>query len=209
MQLNENTAELIGAIMGDGNIYRRFNKYRIGFTGHPVTDKLYFEYLKKLIKLEMQKEGRIVDRKNSIQMVVNSKENCLFLINDMKILSGKEKSLKALIPQPIKDDWNLMKRFIRGIVDTDGSVFAVRKPRVEKYPSIEITTINKPLAGDIKSALESNGFRVSEIWSFKQKLSKNLGYRFGLNGKVQLKKWINEIGFSNPYKFERAISYLK
>ena len=53
------------------------------------------------------------------------------------------------------------------------------------------------------------GFRVANIWSFKSKMSKHRGYRFGLNGKTNLQKWINEIGFSNPYKLERAISYLK
>lgn len=208
MELNENTAELIGAVIGDGNIYRKDNHYRIGFTGHPVTDKDYFIYLQNLIKKEWNKDGKIVDRGNKIQMIINSKENCLFLINDMKIIYGKEKSLKAKIPEQIKNNWNFMKSFIRGITDTDGTVFVAKKPGIEKYPSIEITSINKKLLEQIKSSLEERNFRVANIWQFERREDKRDCYRLALNGQKNLRKWIDEIGFSNPYKLERAKSYL-
>lgn len=209
MYLNENNAELMGAIAGDGHIYRKYNKYRIGFTGHPITDKLYFEYLRELIKKEWNKEGNIKSKKNKIEIVVNSKKVCLFLIEEMKMPYGKDKSKKIFIPKIIRQDWKFSRHFIRGIFDTDGTVFAVRKPRVEKYPSIELTTISRLMAEQLKSILEYQGFRVSKIWQFEQTMSENLCYRFGIYGQDNLKKWINEIGFSNPYKMERAISYLK
>ena len=142
-------------------------------------------------------------------MVINSKEACLLLTDELNIVYGKEKSKNVTIPQEISINWNLVKHTLRGIVDTDGSVFAVKKPRIEKYPSIEITTISYELAKQIKEILEAQGFRVTKIWEFNQNMSENKCYRFGLNGKDSLKKWINEIGFSNPYKLERAISYIK
>ena len=52
MRINERTAELIGALISDGHICRKNNKYHIGFTGHIITDVKYFEYLSKLIKEE-------------------------------------------------------------------------------------------------------------------------------------------------------------
>lgn len=209
MELNENNAELVGAIIGDGNIYRKFNKYRIGFTGHPITDKEYFEYLKDLIKKEWNKEGKVIFRENKIQMTINSKETCLYLINELKIPFGKEKSLNAKIPMQIKNDWSLLKCFIRGMIDTDGTVFVSKKPRIDKYPSIEFTTINKEMAEQLRKILEDKGFKVSKVWAFEQTMSCNLCYRFGLYGQNNLKKWVDEIGFSNPYKLERALSYLK
>ncbi|MEI6732043.1 MAG: LAGLIDADG family homing endonuclease [archaeon] len=209
ISLNENNAELIGVIAGDGHIHQKNNKYRIGFAGHLVTDKEYFGYLQSLIKKEWEKDGKIVFRENKLQMIINSKEVCLFLINDLKMPYGKGKSLKIEIPELILKDWILLKRFIRGIVDTDGTVFVSKKPRIEKYPSIEITSISKKMAEQIKSALEIHGFRVSKIWSFEQKMSDNLCYRFGLYGQKNLRKWLDEISFSNPFKLERAESYLK
>ncbi len=208
MILNNNNAELVGVVMGDGYIDKNFKKYRIGFVGHPITDKEYFEYLKRLIKTEWGKEAKSSVRMRGLRMVISSKQVCNFLTNDLKIPYGRGKSKKIEIPQKILSNWELAKCTIRGIVDTDGSVFAVKKPRVDRYPSIEITTISKVMILQLKQILELNGFRVSKIWQFKSKLSKNIGYRFGLNGKQNLKKWIEEIGFSNPYKLQRAYEYL-
>ncbi len=212
MVLNQNVAELVGALIGDGYIYRNNRKYQIGFVGHPITDKEYFEHLRVLILKEWNKEAKPVMRERALRMVINSKEIVNFLIEDLLIPYGKIKSKTVIIPEQIKNNWDLAKHTIRGIADTDGSVFAVPKPRVKKYPSIEITTISKILAEQTKAILEERGFRVAKIWQFKSKFkskfSENVGYRFGLNGKENVEKWVNEIGFSNPYKLQRALSYI-
>ena len=208
MKINKESAELIGALAGDGNIYRKNNKYRMGFTGNKITDKDYFEYLKILIRKEWKKEAKIVSRERGIRIVINSKKICLYLTDELKIPFGLNKSLNITIPKPIKCDWNLAKYFIRGIMDTDGTVFAVRKPRIRKYPSIELTTISKKLIEEVKSILESKGFRVSNIWHFVSKPAYTQTYRFGINGRDNLRKWMKEIGFSNSYKRDRALSYL-
>lgn len=207
MILNENVAELVGALIGDGYIYKNNRKYQIGFVGHPITDKDYFEHLKELIKKEWNKDAKPIFRERALRMVINSKQVVEYLVNELKIPYGKIKSKTVFIPEQIRNDWNLAKHTIRGITDTDGSVFAVKKPRVEKYPSIEITTISKILAEQAKTILEERGFRVAKIWEFNSSLMKNTGYRFGLNGKENIRKWIDEIGFSNPYKLQRAKDY--
>lgn len=209
MIISKDFAELIGALIGDGHIYRRNRKYQIGFTGNPITDKKYFEYLKKLILKEWNKNAKIKKRGRGIRMVIDSKEICNLLIDVVGIPHGEGKCEKVFIPHEIFRDWKLCKRTIRGIVDTDGTVFVARKPRVEKYPSIEIATSSKLLAKQIKEVLQKQGFRVAKIWGSKSKNSKRITYRVPLNGKTNLNKWVEEIGFSNPYKMNRAISYLK
>ncbi|MEK6927686.1 MAG: hypothetical protein AABX11_04605 [Nanoarchaeota archaeon] len=69
MELNERTAELVGILAGDGHIYRKNNKYRLGFTGHPITDKEYFNYIKELIKDTCNKEARIFIGGRGIRIV--------------------------------------------------------------------------------------------------------------------------------------------
>ncbi len=101
------------------------------------------------------------------------------------------------------------KAYIKSIVDTDGSVFVANKPGLMNYPSIEITTTSYNLANQIKDLLCSQGFRVAKIWKYKSKLSKRITYKIPLNGKDNLLNWVKEIGFSNPYKMKRALSYLK
>jgi intein/homing endonuclease len=209
MNLNENTAELIGVIMGDGNIYRKNRKYRIGFTGNTETDRDYYEYLKKLILKEWNKDAKIKIRSGGLRIVINSKEACNYLIDEIGMPYGEGKCEKIFIPDFILCDWNLTRHLIRGLFDTDGTVFVARKPRVEKYPSIELTTTSRILAEQVKETLEKKGFRVAKIWKYKSKLGKRMSYRVPLNGQDNLRKWIDEIGFSNPWKLERAVSYLK
>jgi len=209
MEISNELAELIGIIIGDGNIYRKNNKYRVGFTGNIANDKEYFEYIKKLIKKEWNKDARIFVGGRGLRIVINSKEVCNLLINELKLPYGEGKGEKVVIPEIIAQNWNIVRHTIRGIVDTDGSVFISRKPRIEKYPSIEITTTSQKLAIQLKKILEVRGFRVNKIRVVLSKNSILPINRIALNGRVQLKKWKEEIGFSNPYKLERAVSYLK
>jgi len=209
MKISNELAELIGIIIGDGNIYRKNNKYRVGFTGDIVNDKEYFEYIKKLIKKEWNKDARIFIGGRGLRIVINSKEVCNFLINELKLPYGEGKGEKVVVPEIIAQNWDIVRHTIRGIVDTDGSVFISKKPRIEKYPSIEITTTSQKLAVQLKEILEVRGFRVNKIRVVLSKNSILPINRIALNGKVQLKKWKEEIGFSNPYKLERALSYLK
>ena len=48
-RLSPGCAELVGAIMGDGNIYTKNHKYRVGLTGNPISDKAYYTYIQRLI----------------------------------------------------------------------------------------------------------------------------------------------------------------
>ena len=209
MKITEGVAELIGALIGDGYIYRSHRKYQIGFVGSPFTDKEYFERLQQLILNEWKKNAKIKLRFRGLRMVIDSKEICKFLIEELGIAHGEGKCERVEIPQQILKNWKLVRNTIRGIVDTDGSVFVAKKPGVEKYPSIEITTTSKNLAEQLKNLLVNRGFRVAKVWASKSKTSKRTAYRVPLNGKENIKRWIKEIGFSNPYKLNRALSYIK
>jgi len=60
----------------------------------------------------------------------------------------------------------------------------------------------------LREILIKNGFRFAKLWSYKSKNSKFKAYKIPLNGKLNLRKWLEEIGFSNPCKLERAINAL-
>lgn len=209
MKITPGIAELVGVIIGDGYIYCKNNKYQIGIVGSPINDKEYFEKLKKLILQEWKKEVKAKFRFRGLRMVFNSKEICNFLINDLKIPHGKGKGQKVKIPEIIYKNIKLVKNTIRGIADTDGSVFVSKKPGIKKYPSIEITTTSIILANQLKDILEVMSFRVTLREGKRNKPVGLKPYRIGLYGRENLKKWMDKIGFSNPYKYNRAMNYLK
>lgn len=204
MVLTPELAEFVGILIGDGYIYTNKNKYIIGFTGSPITDKDYYEYVKELIRKVWKKEVTIKERNKGLRIAFGSKEISDFLINGLGLAHGIDKSENIVIPECITKEWRLVKHSIRGIVDTDGSIFVAKKPGVIKYPSIEITTSSPKLALQLHGILTKNGFRVAKIWKYKSKLSKRTTYKVPLNGFENLDKWVREISFSNPYKLNRA-----
>jgi len=204
--LNLGEAELLGAIVGDGFIYTKHKKYVIGLTGNPKTDSDYFLYLKKLIVSSWNKTPALFFRSKGVRILFSSKETVLKLFSVCDFAFGEGKCERARIPQEVINDKKLCSRFVRGLFDTDGSVFSANKPGAPNYPSIEFTTASKELAFQVKDFLQNSGFKVAKIWSCKSKLSKRIVYKVPLNGKDNLKMWLERIGFSNPYKFNKAIS---
>jgi len=212
MKITPELAELVGVIMGDGYIYSNHGTHQIGIVGSPKTDREYFGKLKELIKNVWGKDVKIKIGGRGLRMIISSKAIAQQLINNFEIPSGR-KSGKIIICDSIASDWNLVKHTIRGLVDTDGSVFVSKKPGVEKYPTIELNSINRNLILQLMDLLKKQGFRVSNI---HKRISKgfctgkfSIAYKVALYGQTNLKKWINEVGFSNPYKQARALSYLR
>ena len=200
-------AELIGALIGDGHISLACGNHCVGFTGHPEDDYEYYLYLSCLIQKVWEKEVFPKERLRGLRMGFGSKLIVGRLINLWELEYGEGKSKRVVIPKKLtKSEWKILKCVIRGIADTDGSVFYSKKPGVEKYPAIELTTISLGLAKQLREILLLNGFRVTKLRNYKSKLSQNLTYKVCLYGQENLKHWLDEIGFSNPVKRVKAIT---
>lgn len=196
-------AEFIGVLIGDGYMYNNGNKYIMGITGNLNLEEEYYLYLKKLIKSLWNKQVKIKKYKHKICIVFGSKIIFEFLTKNFDLPIGKS-SERKFIPPVIAKDWDLVKNTIRGIADTDGSIFVAEKPGSPNYPSIEITTTSRKLAYTIREILIFKGFRVAKIWAYCSKKSKLTTYKVPLNGFENLRRWMQEIGFSNPYKAMKA-----
>jgi hypothetical protein len=208
MLTNESELELLGALLGDGFVSLASHKYIFGLTGNSITDKDYFNHLTNLIYFVCNKKVVPKVRSHGIRISVYSKSYCLRLINDFGFFPGAGKAVNAKIPTFVLSDWKMLTFVLRGLFDTDGSVFYSKKPGVEKYPSLELTTSSINLANQVKEGLLIKGFRVTKIRSYFSKLSKHRTYKVCLYGKTNLQRWVEEIGFSNPYKSLRAKSLL-
>ncbi|MEM3154049.1 MAG: LAGLIDADG family homing endonuclease [Candidatus Woesearchaeota archaeon] len=203
--MHKDLPELIGIIIGDGNLSNVQKHYRIGFTGDPVNDKEYFDYVKVLIKKVWKKSVRIFLGGRGLRIVVNSKTSFTEVTQQYGLPIGEGKCEKVVIPESIANDWNLVRHAIRGLVDTDGSIFVADKRGSPKYPSIEITTCSIRLAEQLRRILLSRGFRVANIWCDRPRTPNSRpSYKVPLNGRANVIKWLQEIGFSNPIKRRKA-----
>jgi hypothetical protein len=92
----------------------------------------------------------------------------------------------------MKENWELVKWTVRGIMDTDGTLFFSKKTYSEPiYPTIELRTCSKKLANQVEKLLSQQNFRA------RLRGNENEGFHVALYGTAMLRKWAVEIGFSN------------
>lgn len=154
--LNKQIAELLGALAGDGHISDI--NYEVSISGNKELD---FEYLKyhlgpifmKLFGIEVKiKESKI---SKGMKINVNSKNLVEYLKSKFNIPSGKKKG-KLQIPSCIKSNKYFLKYYIKGLFDTDGSIYLRRGK-----PVISIISRDPLFLKEVGEALNILGFKIS------------------------------------------------
>ncbi len=192
MQISLDMCELIGAIIGNGNVYK--NRY-VEISGDGKLDLNYFKQkLLPIIQKELSYNPSIRTGSFGVRLRINNKNFTIFL-NNLGIQSGEGKTYNVIIPTTISDDWELSKACIRGIIDTDGCLsFDKRKTYKTPYPRIILHIRNKRLSWQLYKLFLSNGYKPTFS---KQMTPWGEAYTVYLSGKEQVLKYIKDIGFSN------------
>ncbi len=192
MKISEEMSELIGAIIGDGNIYK--NRY-VEISGDRILDLDYFKQrLSPIIRKELSYTPFIRTGPFGVRLRINNK-NFTFFLNKLGIQSGKGKTYNVRIPTVISKSRKRSKACIRGIIDTDGCL-AFDKRRVYRtpYPRILLHIRNRGLSIQLYQIFLAKGFKPTfSIHNTRF----GEAYTVYLNGRVQVLKYIKEIGFSN------------
>ncbi|MCW4008171.1 MAG: hypothetical protein NWF09_05740 [Candidatus Bathyarchaeota archaeon] len=196
---SQDLCELVGAIIGNGNLWSDGSRYRIEITGHPHLDREYFNYLSTIsYRLFKKLPYPLRIHQRALRWRLQSKEAYISLL-EIGLPAGKEKSHSVSIPYCIlQKGWNYVKWTIRGIMDTDGTIFFSKKTYEDPiYPTLEIRTCSKILANQITQILQQNGFRA------RPRGNQTEGYHVAIYGFKMLSLWIKEIGFSNPKHLDK------
>ena len=151
--LEEDLAEIIGVLNGDGHISK--DKKEICIVGNKH-EKDYALYLKKLFSTKLHIDFNLFFYGNCFKLRAYSIELSKFLIMNYNLPNGNKLG-KLHIPRKIFVNRNLLTSYIRGLFDTDGTLYNRRK---DDYV-IEISSADKNYLIEIKSALESLNFKVS------------------------------------------------
>ena len=195
-------AEFLGILYGDGymNKYKDYH-YLIEIAGHSEKDFDYHDnYLKKLIEMlfNIKPNFRLRKKQKTLYTQINSKDIFLFL-ESAGMIRGKKKIL--IIPFWIKNNLEYSKAFIKGLYDTDGSLIL----RKRGQNSISLGLKDKELIFDVKSFLEGLGYFVCyhKEKRYDKRGFESTNYKIRINRKKLIKRFIEEIGSSNPYKLGR------
>ena len=207
--LDENLAEFIGIVTGDGHLnYELREKSRF----YSVTISCNFtediEYFKNTINPLFEKlfnaNLSIIKSKNwnYFNAVKCSRAIVNFLNINFCIPVGNKTSNISIPPIIIQSNDSIKAAFIRGLVDTDFSLSFKKRKRFHSYPIIKCSLKSKNIICQLNKILNEFGFKTNLILN-----EKNFDKRFNiyyerhsiyLSGVKNLEKWISIIGFDNP-----------
>jgi len=199
--LDDELAEFCGVLMGDGNLWTNDRKYEITITGNPK-DKGHLDFIAGYVIRAIKPRVYYRVRGRGLRLTIYSKMFFLFLTNYLGFGIGSKKS-RGAIPSRIAESRNFRLRFIRGIFDTDGSVFTSDKRGVDNYPTIEITNENSELLLSIRKILDAEGFKTT----FRKSNSNT--FKIAIHGNKMIRLWLDVVGSSHPRKRLKMESIIK
>ncbi len=217
--LNEEIAELIGAHVGDGTLYKT-NWGLVWELRGDLKEKSYYSdnivpLVEKIFDVSLQPKFRSGGKNGCWGVQTSNKKITSFFLE--KGFNPGRKSHTVYVPEYIfSADLAIQRAFVRGLFDTDGCLcFETKNTTLHYYPRLEFGFASKRLRDTLQELVKELGF-ISFGWSTKQIHNKtnklNINYRFRINGKIRLEKWMKEIQPKNPkhlnkYKIWKNLGY--
>lgn len=183
--LTKELAEIIGALSGDGHINK--NNYEVSITCSKL-DKEYIYYLKEIFERLFGLKFRIITQENIIRLKTYSKSLALFFHTIYGLPLGRKMN-KLKIPAKVKDNDEVLKSYIRGLFDTDGSIYLRR----QKDIVIEIISRDGRYLEEVREVLESLGFFCGisgkNLYIYQKKMISKFFRDIGSSNQKHLKKY--------------------
>jgi DNA-binding transcriptional regulator WhiA len=215
MRINENLAEVVGVFIGDGCLSNFENHGRrktcITFCGSWENDEIY--YNKKIVcilnkEFNCSKKYHHSKKDNTLRYALHGKEIVNFFI-DLGMPIGI-KGNRIEIPKEILNDEKMTLACIRGIFNTDGSVYSRYSKKYNRHPNaylnyavVQFKMKNWKVIGQIKGILEKQGLRVNKI-------TKVLNCQvIRITEQKSVKQFFDMVGFTHPYHERRYLDIVK
>lgn len=215
MEINEGLAEYYGAMIGDGCLSRYFANYDkrwkhcVLMTGHTHDEPYYKKNLQKISIKDFNVKGYIRFRKD--QNVTRFEIYDKGVFNFFKNLGfpiGLKK--KLFIPKKILGSQKLSIACVRGIFDTDGSIYSRYSKKYKNhtklynyYKVIQFRLISKKIIKQIKEILNENN-----IYTTKIGIDKN-SFVLRITHQEEIHKFMRIVKPSNNYHMERYLNNIK
>lgn len=186
-------AKFIGIMLGDGGIR---SKYQLTVSFNYKTDWEFAKHVARLIKRLFAVEHIILKRKDSLgaDIVVSSARVVDFLLKQ-GIKAGNKIENQVDVPAWIKRDTEFQKACLRGLVDTDGSLYC-HKYKVNnkwyEYLKLDFTSCSRPLLRSAYAIFSKLGIRASLK-----------GVHITVSAKAEVNRYLAIVGSSNMKFVER------
>lgn len=154
-------AEFLGIMMGDGTLA----PYHIAITLNAVDDLEYSYFVSKIIEELFQTEAKRYSKKDAkVLNIVVSRIKLVDYLRKLGLPKGDKVKQRLSIPNWIKSNKKYARACVRGLVDTDGSVYEHRysvKGKIYCYTKISFTSASTLLCKEVENILKSEGIKTS------------------------------------------------
>ena len=186
-------AEFVGIVLGDGGI----SQYQVTITLHAIDDRAYGNFVVKLIQ-ELFKIpiGIYPSGRDAVIDYVVSRIELVRFLEKIGLKQGNKVKQQVDIPEWIKRNKEYRIACVRGLVDTDGSVFIHRykvKGKEYAYKKLLFTSHSELLRQSVFKILSGLGTRVRL----------DNGHNVCIDSKVDVAKYFEIIGSHNPKHLNR------
>jgi len=199
-------AELFGNATGDGSFVKMSSgKIRFQLRGHIEEDRDHYDNFiiptfNKIISQPITKRnvGILKYRQRHSYGIGTENKHIAEFLQSLELPLGTKGELS--IPTWITDKKENTKAFLRGLMDTDGSVYFNKNNKSTKYnvPIIEIGSTSKKLIRKVYAIIRDLGFHPYLIKPYvKKKPNEKTLHKVRIKRKNDIKKWRKEIGFRN------------
>lgn len=186
-------AEFIGIAMGDGGMTNR----QLIITLNHITDLAYSHFVVRLIKKLFHITPAVYHvLKNSVNNIVISRSELVVYLHSLGLPVGHKIRQNLDMPDWIKENDDYIIACIRGLVDTDGSVFTSRyrvNGKRYTYKKLSFCSMSPALIKTVKIFLQNRGFHIR----VKQ------GKDIRIESVADMKRYMQLIGSHNPKHLKR------
>ncbi len=211
MKITKGIAELFGALLGDGCLSKYYRKGRKNptyctlFTGHTHDLPYYNNTIQPLLIKYFSETGRIRKRKGMECIILICFNTKVFAtLNSIGRPIGVKSNL--FIPPEIFNDNKLAISCLRGIFDTDGSVYNryskqyANHPKYYMYKVVQIKMKEPFLIKQIGEILNRNGITTTKIGE------NNNAHVIRVTSQKSVEKFFSIVRPSNKYHVERYLN---
>lgn len=186
---SKDLAEFMGIEFGDGGIN---NGWQVVISLNSIKDKEYANYIVRLTKKLFNIEAKTRKRPNqNTLVVVISSTNLVEFLMKKGAVKGHKIIQQINTPYWIKNNASYEKKFVRGLMDTDGCLY-IHKHKIKNvlYQNIGLcfASFSSKLLYSIAGILKKNGIKPHIT---------NEGQRIYLYSQKDVQKYLNIFGSSN------------
>jgi hypothetical protein len=183
--MNDILSEMCGIILGDGNL-----NFNIGLTItlNRIDESDYVDYVSKLMTKIFHKTPSYIPSKVSkgIQLIIYGKE-IVEELESFGLIEGNKVLHQVSVPKIITNSRNLVICCLRGLFDTDGSIYVLKRA---KHIQIDFTNSSKPLVEDFKNMCNILNIETTKIYEDKRT---DVKFYIKISKKIHIRKFIEII----------------